>query len=134
MRSFLLRNRWATISMVVLMLFGTSGLALSRMTCLMAGHSVLRLGTMEDCCPTREVPDEPTVSPVCCVMGVAKADAAPFLSGASAGLPMVAAVVAVHPPLLTIDAVHRPVEGGTDRAPPLLLPADRLTMLSVLRV
>lgn len=134
MRLFLQRNRWVTMAVVGLMLFGTSGLALSRMTCLMAGHTVLALGAMEDCCPEKEHSEVPTVSAECCVMGLAKADPMPFLSGASVLLPMVVAVMDVHPPLIMVDALHRPGDGAADRAPPLLFPGDRQVLLSVFRV
>ncbi len=121
------------MAVTALMLFGTSGLAISRMTCLMAGHTVVSIGATTDCCPEKEHAGTPTVAAECCVMDQAKADPMPFLSGNPVLLPLVA-VVEAHPPLLTIDGLHRPADGASDRAPPLLLPADRLAMLSVLRV
>ncbi len=133
MRRFLHRNRWITLVVVGLMLFSTSSLAISRMTCLMAGRTVYSLGSMGDHCPEKEHADGPSVAPVCCVTGSAMADPMPFLSGASVLLPLVA-VVDLYPPLLVVDGLHRPVEGASDRAPPLLLYSDRQVVLSVFRV
>ncbi len=83
MRRLLQRHRWATISVVLLLLFATSGMALSRMTCLMSGHSVVSFGILEDCCPEPEPSEGPAVAPVCCVFGQAALDVEPLLPGAS---------------------------------------------------
>jgi len=74
MRRFLLRNRWATLSMVGLLLFAISGTAVSRMTCLMGGHSVLSFGTSVDCCPAPQEDGGSTIKAECCEFSLAKSD------------------------------------------------------------
>ena len=69
MRRFLHRNRWFTLSVVALLMFATSGMMLSRMTCLIGGHSTLSIGLIEDCCPDRELSDFATVAAQCCDVG-----------------------------------------------------------------
>jgi hypothetical protein len=79
MRRFLQRHRCITLGVVALLLFATSGLMLSRMTCLMSGRSVLAFGMLEDCCPDTEKPEGASIAPVCCVFGQAAADVDPFM-------------------------------------------------------
>lgn len=83
MRRFLHRHRWATVSVVLLLLFATSSMALSRMTCLMSGHSVVAFGMLEDCCPEPEPTEGATLAPVCCVFGQAALDVEPFMPGSA---------------------------------------------------
>lgn len=79
MRQLLHRHRWATLAVTMLLLFATSGMALSRMTCLIGGHSVWALGQIDDCCPEDERPEGPAISPVCCVYGQAGGEVLPFV-------------------------------------------------------
>lgn len=44
----------------------TSGVALSRMTCLVAGHSIMGIGSLADCCPEEPSSEEPAFRAVCC--------------------------------------------------------------------
>ncbi|MBK9176207.1 MAG: hypothetical protein IPM46_07700 [Flavobacteriales bacterium] len=71
MRRFSHRHPWTILVMVVLLLFGTSGVTLSRMTCLLGGHTVVGLGLLEDCCPEDEEHDAPVVKSLCCDFGAA---------------------------------------------------------------
>ncbi len=79
MRRQLHRHRWVTLAVTGLLMLATSGMALSRMTCLKAGHSVLALGQMEDCCPEGMPVDGPAFHDVCCVFGQAGGDVLPFV-------------------------------------------------------
>lgn len=69
MRRFLHRNRWFTISVVALLMFATSGMMLSRMTCLIGGHSTLSIGLIDDCCPDTEPGQLATIAAQCCEVG-----------------------------------------------------------------
>jgi hypothetical protein len=134
MRRILQRHRCITLGVVALLLFATSGLMLSRMTCLMSGRSVLAFGTLEDCCPDPEKPEGASIAPVCCVFGQAAADVEPFMpteAMAQVAVPF-AEVGFVKPFELALTE-----EVGTatlrDRAPPP--PATtRLALLATFRI
>ncbi|MBK8499861.1 MAG: hypothetical protein IPL52_13850 [Flavobacteriales bacterium] len=68
MRRFLQDNRWATVLVAGLLLFATSGLSLTRMTCLMGGHSVLSMGFTVDCCPGEAEAHGAQLSATCCAL------------------------------------------------------------------
>jgi len=133
MRRLLHRNRWATLSVVVLLLFATSGMALSRMTCLMSGHSILALGMLEDRCPEPERSDGSTIAPVCCVFGQAALDLEPLMPGASLELlPLYANDVRFHTALNVAPRVL-----SAERffgLPPPLGSAERLVLHSTFRI
>lgn len=74
MRRFLQHNRWVTVLVACLLLFATSGFSLSRMTCLMGGHTVLSFGQADDCCPDSEGSDGPVLTADCCALTQAKLD------------------------------------------------------------
>jgi hypothetical protein len=134
MRQVLQQHRWATLLVVGLLLFTTSGLMLSRMTCLMSGRSVVAFGMLEDCCPDPERSEGATIAPVCCVFGHAAADVEPFMpSEAMAQLAVPCAVAGFVKPLeLALQEGH-----GTailrDRAPPLPVNA-RLALFATFRI
>lgn len=134
MRRILQRHRWATLGVVCLLLFATSGLMLSRMTCLMSGRSVVAFGTLEDCCPDPERSSEASIAPVCCVFGHAAVDVEPFKPSepmAQVALPF--AVVGFVKPFelaLTEDVGTATLRG---RAPPLPAPA-RLALFATYRI
>ncbi len=71
MRRFLHQHRWFTFMVAGLLVFATSGLMLSRMTCLIGGHSIYGIGLLEDCCPEDEHGHGATISPECCDTGAA---------------------------------------------------------------
>jgi hypothetical protein len=134
MRQILQRHRWATLGVVGLLLFATSGLMLSRMTCVMSGRSVVALGMLEDCCPDPERSEGASIAPVCCVFGHAAADVEPFMPSeamAQVAVPF-AAVGFVKPFELALTEGH-----GTailrDRAPPLPVNA-RLALFATYRI
>lgn len=55
-----------------LLLFATSGVALSRMTCLLSGRTVMIVGMLEDCCPDVPRNEGAVVTPVCCDLSAAE--------------------------------------------------------------
>lgn len=57
------------VLVTALLLLATSGLSLSRMTCLKGGFSVYTLGATFAECGAEEVPSEPTVRAECCTFG-----------------------------------------------------------------
>lgn len=133
MRSLLQRHSWATLTVVVLLLFATSGMALSRMTCLISGHSIVGLGMLEDCCPEPEPAEGATIAPVCCVFGQAALDLEPLMPGASLEfLPLFASELRFHTALGPVPQVL-----STERffgLPPPLEAAERLVLHSTFRI
>lgn len=60
--------RWTTvIALGLLLLAATAMPMLSRMTCLMSGHSELRIGQPQDCCPPGDACGDEEVGATCCV-------------------------------------------------------------------
>lgn len=119
MRQFILRHRWASLLVVGLMLFATSGMALSRMTCVISGHSVVALGMLEDCCPEPESAEGAMIAPVCCEFVQAGGDTFPFVPAGAmqfmlqASLPM-HFVDLIPAQLAVVSVVHH-----FDPAPPI---------------
>src|SRR5688572_7357890 len=93
MRRFLLKHRWATVMVVGLMLFATSGATLSRMTCFAGGHSVLSFGAADDCCP--EEGNGAGLKAACCELSQAKAGTIAFVPHDA---------LALAPVLMALDA------------------------------
>lgn len=119
--------------MVGLLLFATSGLMLSRMTCLMSGRSVLAFGMLEDCCPEQERPEGASLAPVCCVYAQAAADVEPFRGqeyDGSVQLPYVQSGSLLSADLFVQQDISAAVI--SDRAPPLL--GQRLALLATFRI
>lgn len=115
------------------MLFATSGLMLSRMTCLMSGRSVVAFGMLEDCCPDEEQHQGDSLAPVCCVFAQAAADVESFRAQEDAGSVQVPYVQCG--PVLTADLfVQQDLSVAliSDRAPPLL--GQRLALLATYRI
>lgn len=59
----------AVVLVTALLLLATSGLSVSRMTCLKGGFSVYTLGTTFADCGAEEMPSEPAVRAECCTFG-----------------------------------------------------------------
>lgn len=76
MRQLLHQHRWVCYFVAGLLLFATSGTTLSRMSCLMGGHSVLSYGTAADCCPDEHDGEGSTVTATCCDLTEARLDQA----------------------------------------------------------
>lgn len=117
--------------LLVLFLVGTALPAVSRMTCLMSGHSELSFGQAQECCPDETPTTGSTVKPVCCEVLTAKPTSQPFRAQWPVLLPVVAihAVVSVD---LAPQSASRPLAVRMDRWPPPL--GDRLAAIGVLLI
>jgi hypothetical protein len=132
MRSVLQRNRWITMIMVAVFLLASSGTMLSRMTCLIGGHSELSIGLVDDCCP-EEATDGPSISATCCATSATRSDLQDYLPNADLILQPVIAVVG------QTWSIMGPVMQGSniawcDTRPPPISGFDRLMAFSVQRV
>lgn len=127
------RTRWMHAALAALLLLAAAAPALSRMTCLEAGHSQLVLGDLRDCCPGPEAGAGATVKAQCCVATTAHAaqdvfvPAHPIATVAmddwSLPAPVVVTALAVRSPALVCG-----------HGPPPLAATQRLARLQVLRI
>ena len=101
------------------MLFATSGMALSRMTCVISGHSVVALGMMEDCCPEPENAAGAMISPVCCEFVQAGGDALPFVPSCSLQFMLQASVPLHFAELISAQLAVVPTVRNFDLTPPI---------------
>ncbi|MCB0768943.1 MAG: hypothetical protein KDC00_00875 [Flavobacteriales bacterium] len=133
MRGFLHRNRWATVLITGLFLLATSGLALSRMTCLMGGPSVLSIEAMDDCCPEHGPMEGATFTPDCCEMATVQNGSVNFLPHNEQDLgPALLALESAPRLLLSVGTTVTPPRA--DSRPPPLLGIERLVRLCVQRI
>jgi hypothetical protein len=133
MRGFLHRNRWATVLFTGLFLLATSGLALSRMTCLMGGPSVLSIGAMDDCCPEHGPMEGATFTADCCELATVQNSSVNFLPHNEQDLaPALLALESAPRLLLSIGTTLAPPRA--DSRPPPLLGTERLVRLCVQRI
>ena len=133
MRRFLQHNRWATLLVVGFFMLATSGLALSRMTCLMGGPSVLSIGAMEDCCPEHGPSESATFTADCCDLATVQSSAQNYLPHEDLDFaPVLLALDATPRLLLSVGTSLRTT--ATDSRPPPLLGTERLVFFSVQRV
>lgn len=127
------RNRWMHAALAVLLILAAAAPALSRMTCLEAGHSQLVLGDLRDCCPEPEAASGATVKAQCCIATTAHARQDAFVPAH----PVVAVALdgwSLPEPLLVMAALYRPPEvAGSSGPPPLAVPRW-LARLQVLRI
>lgn len=133
MRHFLHRNKWATTLVAALFLLATSGMSVSRMTCLHSGHSVLSVGVAADCCPDRDKGDHATVSATCCAFSIAKSDVQDYLPNTFSIAPAVP-MLPEHALLIgPVPLAVTPTAWLSSRPPPLS-GQDRLLENGVQRV
>lgn len=130
MRKCLENNRWAAVAVALLLLFATSGMALSRMTCLLGGHTVVSLGTTTDCCPEDEAASNmPTVSGACCALSLAQGTDDPYLGNDDAGFaPLL--VVLGNAPVQLLDTAPAAIPEHRESRPPPMDAPERLAVLS----
>lgn len=134
MRALLDRHKWLTYVVVGFFLLATSGMALSRMTCLDGGHSVVSLGKATDCCPEEEAHGpSPEVKAACCELAMVQGERDNYLP--NAGYDFTVSDLALE--RFVIEwSVPEPVFNVSwlgSRPPPLAVP-DRLAVISVQRV
>jgi hypothetical protein len=133
MRRFLHRNRWATLSVVALLMFATSGMMLSRMTCLISGHSVLALGLIEDCCP-EEHHDMATISAVCCEFGQTSLFESTFFGHAGPDIEALLLCLDAAPIAVLTLPEPAPLAWLESRPPPAFFAGERLATLGSLLI
>ena len=133
MRRFLQQHRWATVLVVGLLLFATSSMTLSRMTCLMGGHSVLSFGPADECCPEEEKPEGATLKAICCTFTEAQLDRTTVIPAQGMDLVDLLAEVDGAPSVILAVPVMEPVRWWDGKPPPRTLP-DRLADLQVLLI
>ena len=115
-------------------MLATSGLALSRMTCLIAGHSIIGIGTLADCCPEEPSGDGPELQAICCAHAEAGGVRAVTIAPGALSLDPVLQLLDGAPSLLVpaMVEVHGPFEWD-GRPPPPAVP-DRLALTGVYRL
>lgn len=123
------KNRWMLASLAMLLLLVTSGLTVSRMSCLISGHSVLSLGLADDCCPEEEHGDGTMIGATCCELVQATADRVELLP--SATFDLVALPVTDTAPTWDAVAFERQPLRWLDSRPPPLLGLKRLALIGV---
>lgn len=133
MRRFLLKHRWATILVVGLMLFATSGATLSRMTCLMGGHTVLSFGLADDCCPEPESGSHAVLKATCCEFSEAKGATVTFIANNTLALVPVLMALDAVPVTIGLEEGSMPFAWLDSRPPPLSRP-ERLASIGSLRL
>ena len=133
MRRLLQQHRWITALVACLLLFATSGLSLSRMTCLMGGQSVLSVGQGSDCCPREEHDANATIQATCCAITQIVADHAQLLQSTTLDLDVILIALDAAPMMVALAPVQVPLRWLDSRPPPLAVP-DRLASLRVLLI
>lgn len=123
------KNRWVLASLAMLLLLATSGLTVSRMSCLISGHSVLSLGLADDCCPEEEHADGTMIGATCCELVQASADRVELLPSATFDL-VALPVTDASPSWGAVVLERNPLRWLDSRPPPLLGP-ERLALISV---
>lgn len=133
MRAFLHRNTWFTYLVIGLFVLATSGTALSRMTCLEGGHTVLSLGLAVDCCPEDAPVDHPTYKASCCELAFVQGDRADYLPNTNADALVSGLMLAVLPTVIAVPEPVRRLSWLGSRPPPIDT-RDRLSVIGVQRV
>jgi hypothetical protein len=133
MRRFLHKNKWVTAMVVALFMVATSGMAISRMTCLAGGHTVFSVGLASDCCPEPEQGTEPTITAMCCELSLTQGGRDMYLP--NDGMDLLPTVLILDGAVVSL-VQPAPVAVSTwlqSRPPPLPV-LERLAVLSVQRV
>lgn len=121
------KNRWMLASLAMLLLLATSGLTVSRMSCLISGHSVLSLGFADDCCPEEEHGDGITIAATCCELVQAGAERVELLPSTTFDLIALPATDAA-PAWAAVELKRHPLR-WLDSRPPPLIGKDRLAQI-----
>ena len=134
MRAILDRHKWLTYVVVGFFLLATNGMALSRMTCLDGGHSVVSLGKATDCCPEEEAHGPtPEVKAACCELALVQGERENYLP--NPGYDLAAADLVLEHSVIDLS-IPEPVVNVSwlGSRPPPLSATDRLMVISVQRV
>lgn len=133
MRAFLHRNKWFTYVVMGLFLLASSGTALSRMTCLEGGHTVLSLGLAADCCPAEAPADHATFKASCCELAFVQGDRADYLPITNAGAVISGLMLAIVPADIVVPEPVTRVSWLGSRPPPIAT-RERLSVIGVQRI
>ena len=115
------QNKWSATLLAVLLLFVTSGFALSRMTCLSAGHSVVSVGLLDDCCPDEAPSTVPVIKETCCAVSQAVGYTDPFTQHVELALNFTATIVDQSPVRIALFQPTVTLQHAESIPPPLLL-------------
>ena len=127
------RHRWMHAALAVLLILAAAAPALSRMTCLEAGHSQLVLGDLSDCCPEPEAASGATVKGQCCIATTAHSAQDAFVRAEPSTLVALNAP-ALPAPVLVLELAQRTLVQSPGSGPPPLNAQQRLAALQVLRI
>lgn len=134
MRALLHRHKWLTYVVVGFFLLATNGVALSRMTCLDGGHSVVSLGMAADCCPEEEAHGPaPEVKAACCELAFVQGERGNYLPHPGYDLTVSTLVLEQSVVELPLPEPVVNVSWLGSRPPPLAT-VDRLAVISVQRI
>lgn len=111
--------------LLLLFLLGSAVPAVSRMDCLVSGHSELSVGFADECCPDDGDAQGPVFKAVCCEVLTAEPGKQPFAPQPPILVPDQPALVPVLGVKVRAVALHRPGAHLSRRPPPLAL-AERL--------
>lgn len=116
-----------------LLILAAAAPALSRMTCLEAGHTQLVLGDLSDCCPEPEDAAGATVKAQCCVASTAHAAQDAFVPAHPIASVSLDDWALPTPAVVTALTVRCPAQ-VRGQGPPPLTATRRLARLQVLRI
>lgn len=119
--------------MAILLLWGTSGLSFSRMTCVLSGHASYSLGMMDDCCP-EDRSEAPVIKATCCDFGSVVNEVDDVMPGHQLALSAPHAPAEAAWPIVACHSEGSLVEGWLATRPPPLLTQERLSNLRRLRI
>lgn len=119
--------------MALLLLWGTSGISFSRMTCLLSGHANYSLGAIDDCCPEGRS-ETPAFKATCCDFGSVTNEVDDVMPGHQLALSPPLSSVAALLPIVPRRTEGCSAEGWLATRPPPLLTQERLSSLRRLRI
>lgn len=122
------RRRISVWLSLVLFLAGTAVPAVSRMDCLMSGHSTVSVGFADDCCPGEGEEQGATVKAVCCEITTAEPGKQPFANQQHVLVPDQPAMAPVLGVQMPAVVLHRAGVHLSRRPPPPAL-AERLAVV-----
>lgn len=107
--------------LLALFLVGTAVPAVSRMECLMSGHSTVSVGFADECCPGDGDQQGATVRAVCCEVVTAEPGKQPFAPQPHVLVPEQSVVVPVIRVQVPVVVLHRAGVHSGRRPPPAAL-------------
>ena len=126
-------NKLIAPVLVAMVVFLACAPAMSRMTCLMSGRSVVTVGPSMECCPAEPASNVPVIKGVCCAFSAIQPPDTEYVPvtamtvscPVTAGIPLSASTVQLVPLKLARTYPCRPPPGSM---------AERLASLQVYRI